>query len=289
MTNQVIEDISLAEQSNEISHVIGIMSGKGGVGKSLVTGLLAVALRKAGYSVGILDADITGPSIPKMFGLTSRPEMSELGIFPIETPSGIRVISINLLLDSPDSPVIWRGPMISNTVTQFWKDVFWGKLDYLLVDLPPGTSDVPLTVMQSLPINGVVVVTSPQDLAAMVVRKAVNMCTQMKVPILGLVQNMAYMKCPGCADVIYPFGNTNGQSVADQMGIPYLLDMPIDPEISARSDAGTIEGYGDNMLVDKVDLITSGLKVVSHAKNHSCCGGGKRNTGECNEGDCCCK
>jgi Mrp family chromosome partitioning ATPase len=278
MTNQVVEDISLAKQANEISHVIGIMSGKGGVGKSLMTGLLAVALKKAGYSVGILDADITGPSIPKMFGLTDRPEVNELGIFPVETKCGIRVISINLLLDSPDSAVIWRGPMISNTVQQFWTEVIWGKLDYLLVDLPPGTSDVPLTVMQSLPLDGVVIVTSPQDLAAMVVRKAVKMCTQMTVPILGMVLNMAYLKCPGCGDVLYPFGNTNGQKIADQMGIPYLLDMPIDPEISARSDSGTIEEYAANPLIGKVDLITNGLMAVEHA--HKC--------GGCSAGECTC-
>ncbi len=197
---------SLAEQSNEVTHVVGVMSGKGGVGKSLVTGLLACALRKAGHEVGILDADVTGPSIPKMFGITQRPDMSELGIFPVKTRSGIRVISINLFLERPDDAVIWRGPMISNTVKQFWQEVFWGKLDYLLVDLPPGTADVPLTVMQSLPLDCAVIVTSPQDLAAMVVRKAVDMCRQMNVPVLGLVQNMAWLKCPKCGDVIYPFG-----------------------------------------------------------------------------------
>lgn len=289
MTNQVVKDFSLTEQMNEISHVIGIMSGKGGVGKSLVTGLLAVALRKAGYSVGILDADITGPSIPKMFGLTERPEVNELGIFPVETQSGIKVMSINLMLDSPDSAVIWRGPVISNTVKQFWQDVFWGKLDYLLVDLPPGTSDVPLTVMQSIPLNGVLIVTSPQDLAAMVVRKAVNMCVQMEISILGMVQNMAHMICPDCGDIIYPFGNTKGQSIAAEMGIPRLLDIPIDPEISARSDAGTIEEYASNPLVGIVDLITNGLMVVAHAKNNACCDNGDCNGGGCDESDRCCR
>jgi len=294
MAHQIMENTSLAEQANEVSHVLGIMSGKGGVGKSLVTGLLATALRKAGYSVGILDADITGPSIPKMFGLSNRAEMNELGLFPAETNTGIKVMSINLLLDTPDSAVIWRGPMIAGAVTQFWKDVFWGKLDYLLVDLPPGTSDVPLTVMQSLPLNGVVIVTSPQDLAAMVVRKAVDMCGKMKVPILGLVQNMAYLKCPDCGDIIYPFGKTKGESIAAQMGVPHLLDMPIDPEISARSDAGEIEGYSGNPLADQVDLITNGLMVVTPRKMHTCCdggscGGGDCDGGGCDEGDCCCR
>lgn len=268
---QTIGQQSLAEQSNEVAHVVGVMSGKGGVGKSLVTGLLACALRKAGHEVGILDADVTGPSIPKMFGITGRPEMSELGIFPVKTRSDIRAISINLFLGRPDDAVIWRGPMISNMVKQFWQDVFWGKLDYLLVDLPPGTADVPLTVMQSLPLDSVVIVTSPQDLAAMVVRKAVDMCNKMNVPILGLVQNMAWLKCPKCGDVIYPFGNSNGERIARDMGIPHLLDLPIDPEISARSDAGTIEGYATNPIVDKLDLVTNGLMAIKHARSAGVC------------------
>lgn len=217
------DQLTLAEQSNEVANVLGVMSGKGGVGKSLVTSLLACALRKAGHAVGILDADVTGPSIPKMFGIAERPEINELGIFPVKTRSGIRVISINLLLDSPDEAVIWRGPLISNAVKQFWKDVFWGKLDYLLVDLPPGTADVPLTVMQSLPLDSVVIVTSPQELAAMVVRKAVDMYRKMNVPILGLVQNMAWLRCPKCGSVSYPFGNSNGEHIARDMGIPGRL------------------------------------------------------------------
>ncbi len=262
---------SLAEQSNEVTHVVGIMSGKGGVGKSLVTGLLACALRKAGHAVGILDADITGPSIPKMFGITERPEMNELGMFPVKTQSGIEAMSVNLLLEKPGDAVIWRGPMISGVVKQFWQEVFWGKLDYLLVDLPPGTADVPLTVMQSLPIDCTIIVTSPQDLAAMVVRKAVDMCGKMNVPILGLVQNMAWLKCPKCGEVIYPFGNSNGEQIAHEMGIPHLLDMPIDPDISAHSDAGTIEQYAKNPIAEKIDLITNGLMVVKHAKNAGAC------------------
>jgi Mrp family chromosome partitioning ATPase len=258
---------SLAEQVNEVTHVVGVMSGKGGVGKSLVAGLIATALNSMDFSVGILDADITGPSIPKMFGLTATPESDALGILPVETPGGIKVISINLFLDRPDSSVIWRGPLLSNTVKQFWQEVVWGKLDYLLVDLPPGTSDVPLTVMQSLPMNCVIIVTSPQDLAAMVVRKAVDMCGKMKVPILGLVQNMAWLKCPKCGDVIYPFGNSDGRQIARDMGIPHLLDLPIDPEISARSDAGTIESYSANPMTDKIDLIINGVMAIKHSQS----------------------
>jgi len=266
-----IDQPSLAEQSNEITHVVGVMSGKGGVGKSLVTGLMACALRKAGFEVGILDADITGPSIPKMFGITEKPEMSELGIFPVRTRTGIMAISINLFLERPGDAVIWRGPLISNTVKQFWQDVFWGKLDYLLVDLPPGTADVPLTVMQSLPIDCTVIVTSPQDLAAMVVRKAVDMCGKMNVPVLGLVQNMAWLRCPKCGDVIYPFGDSNGEHIAANMGIAHLLDVPIDPEISARSDAGTIEDYSANPLAGQIDSIIGALKAVRHIKDSGVC------------------
>ena len=271
---QMMEEPSLAQQSSKITHVVGVMSGKGGVGKSLVTGLLASAFRKAGMSVGILDADITGPSIPKMFGVSGRPEMSELGIFPAETETGIKVISINLFLDSPDDAVIWRGPMISNTVKQFWTDVFWDKLDYLFVDLPPGTADVPLTVMQSLPLDCVVIVTSPQDLAAMVVRKAVNMCRKMEIPILGLVQNMAYLKCPSCEDVIYPFGRTDGDVLAHEMGLPHLLDLPIDSEISARADTGTMEHYEGNLFIDKFEAISNAIQASTFAKGASVCNAG---------------
>ena len=263
---QTIDQQSLAEQSNEVAHVVGVMSGKGGVGKSLVTGLFACALKNAGYEVGILDADVTGPSIPKMFGITERPEMSELGMFPVKTRSGIRVISINLFLEHPEDAVIWRGPMLSNTVKQFWQDVLWGKLDYLLVDLPPGTADVPLTVMQSLPLDCVMVVTSPQELAAMVVRKAVDMCRKMNVPVLGLVQNMAWLKCPKCNEVIHPFGRTNGKTLAREMGVPHLIDLPIDPEISSRADSGTIEGYESNLFVDKIEAISNAIESASYAK-----------------------
>lgn len=248
---EVNEQPSLAQQSRRISHVVGIMSGKGGVGKSLVTALLATAFQKAGSRTGILDADITGPSIPKIFGVNTRPDACELGIIPPETGSGIRLVSINLFLPSPDEAIIWRGPLISNTIKQFWEEVLWGELDYLLVDLPPGTADAPLTVMQSLPLDCVVIVTSPQNLSAMVVRKAVNMCRRMRVPVLGLVQNMAHLVCPSCGERVYPFGNTNGAELAASMGIPYLLDIPIDQEISRLADEGSIESYSENPFDDK--------------------------------------
>jgi Mrp family chromosome partitioning ATPase len=271
---QTIDQPSLAEQLNEVAHVVGVMSGKGGVGKSLVAGLLACALRKAGYEVGILDADVTGPSIPRMLGITERPQMSELGILPVKTRSGIAAISISMFLERPDVAVIWRGPLISNTVKQFWEEVFWGKLDYLVVDLPPGTADVPLTVMQSLPLDGITIVTSPQELAAMVVRKAVDMCRKMNVPILGLVENMAWLKCPKCGNVIYPFGNSEGEQIARDMGICHLLDLPIDPEISARCDAGTIEDYSANPFAGKIELITNALTAAKRTPSAGVCDAG---------------
>lgn len=262
----VTDQPSLAEQSNKVSRIVGVMSGKGGVGKSLVTGLLASALRKQGHSVGILDADITGPSIPRMFGVTDRPDACEMGIFPPETESGIKIVSINLFLNKPDDAVIWRGPMISNTIKQFWTDVFWGDLDYLLVDLPPGTADAPLTVMQSLPMDCTVIVTSPQELAAMVVRKAVNMCRQLEVPILGLVQNMSWMDCPSCKERVYPFGKTDGDTLAAEMGVPYLLDIPIDPHISRLADEGMIERYEANPFADMIAAITNSIESIAKSK-----------------------
>ncbi|MHB1414539.1 MAG: Mrp/NBP35 family ATP-binding protein, partial [Chloroflexota bacterium] len=204
------EEKPLAKDINHVGRVVGVMSGKGGVGKSLVTGLLAAALARAGRRVGILDADITGPSIPKMFGLTDRPAGSPLGILPVTTQLGIEVMSINLLLEREDEAVIWRGPLLAGVIKQFWEEVVWGDLDYLLVDLPPGTSDVPLTVMQSLPLAGVVIVSSPQDLAGMVVRKAVRMAQQMNVPVLGVVENMSYFVCPDTGKRHEIFGPSRG-------------------------------------------------------------------------------
>ena len=233
-----------AEDLNVIHHVITVMSGKGGVGKSLVSGLLAIALRRKGYQVGILDADITGPSIPKMFLPDgARLGMSPVGPVPPQTKSGIRVMSINLLLEKEDMAVIWRGPLVSGAIKQFWGDIFWGTLDYLVVDLPPGTSDASLTVMQSLPMSGVVLVSSPQDLAGMVVRKAANMARQMQTPILGLIENMSYFECPDTGKRYEIFGPSHADETAQLIGVPLLGRLPIDPEIAALCDAGRIEEY----------------------------------------------
>jgi len=233
-----------AEHLNDIRRVIAVMSGKGGVGKSLVSGLLAVALRQEGHTVGVLDADITGPSIPRMFFAKSvRPESSPLAILPPESRTGIKVMSINLLLESDDQAVIWRGPLIGRAIQQFWGDVFWGTLDYLIVDLPPGTSDASLTVMQSLPSSGVVLVTSPQDLAGMVVRKAAQMAYQLKVPILGLVENMSYFVCPDTGKRHDIFGISHAEEMAARLGTPFLGRLPIDPEVARLCDAGRIEDY----------------------------------------------
>jgi Mrp family chromosome partitioning ATPase len=234
----------LAEDLNQVRHVIAVMSGKGGVGKSLVSGLLAVALRREGYQVGLLDADITGPSIPKMFFPDgARLENSPRAILPAESRSGIRVMSINLLLPSEDQAVVWRGPLIGRAIQQFWGDVLWGDLDYLVVDLPPGTSDAPLTVMQSLPLSGMVLVTSPQDLAGMVVRKAAQMAGHMNVPILGLIENMSYFVCPDSGKQYDIFGPSHAEQMAARLGVPFLGRLPIDPEIARLCDAGRIEDY----------------------------------------------
>jgi Mrp family chromosome partitioning ATPase len=232
-----------AQSANQIGRVIAVLSGKGGVGKSSVTALLAVALRRRGKSVGVLDADITGPSQPKMFGLHQPPAMTPLGLLPAETEKGIKLMSINLLLPSEDEAVIWRGPLISGAIKQFWNEVFWGKLDYLIVDLPPGTSDASLTVMQSIPLNGVVLVTSPQDLAGMVVRKAARMAQRMKAPILGLVENMSYITCPKCGETIEAFGPSQAMETAMQLGAPFLGRLPLDPALACRCDAGEVEEY----------------------------------------------
>jgi ATP-binding protein involved in chromosome partitioning len=238
-----------AEHLNVIRRVIAVMSGKGGVGKSLVSGLLAIALRRAGHQVGILDADITGPSIPKMFFPDgARLGMSPLGPTPPQSRIGIRVMSINLLLEQEDMAVIWRGPLVSGAIKQFWGDIFWGTLDYLVVDLPPGTSDASLTVMQSLPMSGIVLVSSPQDLAGMVVRKAANMARQMGTPLLGLIENMSYFECPDTAKRYELFGPSHAEETARRIGVPFLGRLPIDPEIARLCDAGRIEAYTDELF-----------------------------------------
>ena len=228
---------------NQFKHIIAIMSGKGGVGKSLVTALTAISLKRDGYDVGILDADITGPSIPKMFGIKDRPTGTEWGILPIDTASGIEVMSLNLLLPNEDDAVIWRGPLLAKTITQFWEDVLWGKLDYLLIDMPPGTADVPLTVLQSLPLSGVIIVSTPQDLANMVVRKAVNMSRKMNIPILGVIENMSYLVIPETGKKIEVFGKSRGEEMAEVTESPLIGRIPVDPELAALCDSGGIEQY----------------------------------------------
>ncbi len=231
----------VAERFNHIRHVVAVMSGKGGVGKSLVTALLAVVLRQDHKEVGVLDADITGPSIPKLFGLEEKPEGIPLGLLPVLSKSGIKVMSINLLLPSEDEAVIWRGPLISSVIKQFWGDVLWGNLDWLVVDLPPGTSDAALTVMQSLPLSGVVLVSSPQELAEMVVRKATRMAQKMEVPLLGLVENMSYFVCPDSGRKYEIFGPSHGEDMGRRLGVPFLGKIPLDPSISRLCDEGNIE------------------------------------------------
>ena len=246
-----------ANKFSRICHVFGIISGKGGVGKSLVTSELAVKLHRKGYKVGILDADITGPSIPKVFGVHEQAIGNDDGVFPAVTREGIKLISVNLLLDSEESPVIWRGPVIAGVVKQFWNEVIWGDLDYLLVDMPPGTGDVPLTVFQSLPIDGVIIVTSPQDLVEMIVKKAYNMAKMMNIPVVGLVQNMSYAVCPDCGKKIYIFGEGKGDVQAKALGIPSYASLPIDPQIAALCDAGDIEKFEHNYLDQMVDELSA--------------------------------
>ncbi len=256
-----IEHVDLSpKEMNEIGSVIAVMSGKGGVGKSLVAGLLAIALSRQGYQAGLLDADITGPSVPKMFGLKARPMGSDKGILPVETRSGIEVMSINLLLPQEDDAVIWRGPLLSKAIMQFWDDVFWGKLDYLIVDLPPGTADIPLTVMQSLPLSGVVIVSTPQDLAGMVVRKAVHMANNMHINVLGVVENMSYLLIPETGEKIELFGKSKGGDMAREADAPLLGQLPVDPELAQLCDEGDIERYNSD---DFIALSQAFTQVIS--------------------------
>jgi len=244
---------------NQIQRVIAVMSGKGGVGKSLVAGLIAVVLRRQGSEVGILDADITGPSIPKMFGIKERPGGSSTGILPVLSRSGIEVMSFNLLMPQEEEAVIWRGPLISRAITQFWEDVVWGKLDYLVVDLPPGTSDASLTVMQSLPVAGIVIVSTPQDLAAMIVKKALNMAHKMGKPILGVIENMSYLYLPEIDRRIEIFGKSKAEEMAQAANAPLLGQLPIDPELARLCDEGGIERYSSDVLTSLVQNLTPAL------------------------------
>ena len=243
---------------NEYTHVkkvIGVISGKGGVGKSMVTASLARLMREQGYSVGILDADITGPSIPKMYGVHEHAVGTEQGMFPCIAKDETRIMSVNLLLDSEDTPVIWRGPIIAGVVKQFWEEVLWGDLDYLFVDMPPGTGDVPLTVFQSLPLDGVVIVTSPQDLVQMIVKKAYHMAEAMNIPVLGIVENYSYLACPDCGKKINVFGESRIDEIAADLGIKVLGKMPIDPALAEMVEAEKFYEVENDYIKDAVDAL----------------------------------
>lgn len=251
---------SFLEKTNEMSHikkVIGVVSGKGGVGKSLVTSLLAVLSRRKGYKTAIMDADITGPSIPKAFGLHGHAEASEWGLFPVKTAAGIGVMSLNLLMKNETDPVVWRGPLISGAVKQFWTDVIWGDVDYMFIDMPPGTGDVALTVFQSIPVDGIVIVASPQELVGMIVEKAVNMAKMMDVPVLALVENMSYITCPDCGKEIHVFGESHIDEIAKKHGVETVARMPIDPKLAAACDAGTIECFNGAWLDGVLEKLTT--------------------------------
>ena len=250
--------VDMRIKPNEYTHVkkvIGIVSGKGGVGKSMVTASLARLMKEQGYEVGILDADITGPSIPKMYGIHEREVGNELGMFPSVAQDGTRIMSVNLLLESEDTPVIWRGPIIAGVVKQFWEEVLWGDLDYLFVDMPPGTGDVPLTVFQSLPVDGVVIVTSPQDLVQMIVKKAFNMARQMNIPVLGIVENYSYLQCPDCGKKIKVFGESHIDEIAAGIGVEVLGKMPIDPELAEMVENERFYEVENEYLKDAIEAL----------------------------------
>lgn len=258
-------ELTKAQKASNVKKVIAVMSGKGGVGKSSVTGMLAVSLMRQGFKVGILDSDITGPSIPKIFGIKEKAGASQGGIIAPTSRGGIKIMSLNLMIENEDDPVILRGPLITQVVSQFWKDVIWGELDYLLIDMPPGTGDVAITIFQSLPINGVVMVTSPQSLANMVVRKAIKMVRNYEPPIYGLIENMAYVQCPDCSKKIEVFGKPQGEEEAKRTSIPFLGTLPLDPALATLSDAGKIEDYQSSDF----DQIARGLaeQIKSSNKN----------------------
>lgn len=241
--------------ASNVKKVIGVVSGKGGVGKSFVTASLAAAMNRAGYKVGIMDADITGPSIPKMFGIHGQVYGTDDGMVPMETENGIKIMSINLLLDDEEAPVIWRGPVIAGVVKQFWNETVWGDVDYLFVDMPPGTGDVPLTVFQSLPVDGVVIVTSPQDLVRMIVKKAYNMAEAMHIPVLGIVENYSYLKCPDCGKKISVFGESHIDEIAEELGVPVIGKMPIDPTLAEAVESEKFYESDNPYLADAVNKL----------------------------------
>lgn len=251
--------IEKPHELSKIKKVIGIVSGKGGVGKSLVTALSAVTAQRNGYKVAILDADITGPSVPKMFGLHEKAQGTDLGLMPVVTKTGISVMSLNLLTENETDPVVWRGPVIAGAVKQFWTDVIWGDVDFMFIDMPPGTGDVPLTVFQSIPLDGIIIVTSPQELVSMIVEKAVNMAKLMNVPVLGLAENMSYALCPDCGKKIEVFGKSHAEEIAKKHGIELIARIPIDAKLANGCDAGFVELFtGDYMdgimpILDKLN------------------------------------
>ncbi len=247
-----------ANQYSKVKKVIGIVSGKGGVGKSLVTAMMAVNMQRQAYKTAILDADITGPSIPRMFGLTEKAMGDETGILPVKTKTGISVMSINLLLEDDTDPVVWRGPVIAGTVKQFWTDVCWGDVDFMFVDMPPGTGDVPLTVFQSLPLSGIIIVASPQELVGMIVQKAVKMAGLMNIPVLALVENMSYVECPDCGKRMEVFGQSHCEEIAAQYGIALTARLPLNPKLAGACDKGMMELYDGPWL----DGLTEALEKM---------------------------
>ncbi|MDY4970719.1 MAG: Mrp/NBP35 family ATP-binding protein [Lachnospiraceae bacterium] len=247
-----------ANPANHIKHVVGIVSGKGGVGKSSVTSMVAVELQRQGYKVGILDADVTGPSIPQIFGMHTVAKSGKgKGIEPVETPSGIKMMSVNVLLEAEDTPVVWRGPVITGVVKQFWTDVLWRELDYLLIDMPPGTGDVALTVFQSLPVDGIIMVTSPQTLVGMIVKKACKMADKLSVPILGLIENYSYIVCSDCGKKMPVFGKSRVEAFAEESNLRVLAKLPVDEKLAEAGDEGTIEKYHNEEMVQAVGTITA--------------------------------
>lgn len=242
-------------EGSNIKHVIGVVSGKGGVGKSIVTSMLTVTMQRRAHQCAILDADITGPSIPKAFSAKGEVLSTGDGLLPISTKTGIRLMSINLLLEEETRPVVWRGPVIAGAVKQFWTDVIWGDTDYMFIDCPPGTGDVPLTVFQSIPLDGIIIVTTPQDLVSMIVGKAVNMAALMNIPVIGLVENMSYVKCPDCGKELYVFGKSKAEEVCAEYNIPFLGRMPIDQKLSSLVDNGAIEMMENGYLETAADAV----------------------------------
>jgi len=241
--------------ASDIKKVIGVVSGKGGVGKSLVTSLLACAMNRQGKSTALLDADVTGPSIPKMFGIHQRAEADDNYMYPVSSIGGIKVMSLNLLVEHETDPVIWRGPVIAGLIQQFWKDVNWGNVDYMFIDMPPGTGDVPLTVFQSIKLDGIIITATPQELVSMIVSKAVNMAKMMNVPILGVVENMSYVRCPHCGEAIELFGPSHTAEAAAEHGLPLLDRIPVDPQIASFSDSGHIEKADTSVIANTIQTI----------------------------------